>query len=82
MHGEPYYPLPMTADRMTGGSLADSAGQPDSKPSAANSPAAPGAAKAALVRLIDGQIATRRAEIDELTRVRRIVIGEGHMSRG
>ena len=70
MQGEPHHPLPTSADRM-----------PDQKPSAANTPAVPGA-KAALVQLIEGQIATRRAEIDELTRLRRIVVENRHMSGG
>lgn len=58
---------------MRGGMLTGSAGQPGRKPSEANSPAVQVAAKVALARLIDGQIETRRAEIDELMRVRRIV---------
>jgi len=66
----------MSADRVNRGMLADSAGQPEPKPPEANSPAVRSAAKVALVQLIDGQIATRRAEIGELTRIRRIVLGD------
>lgn len=71
MHGESRHPLPASADRM-----------PDQKPTAANAPAVPGAATAALVQLIDGQITTRRAEIDELTRLRRILVENRHALGG
>ncbi len=67
---------------MTGGTLPNPAGKPNPKPPPLNSPAIRSAAQEALVQLIDGQIATRRAEIDELTRIRRAVLGGSQMSRG
>jgi hypothetical protein len=70
VHGESHHPLPTSVDR-----------RPDQKP-LANAPAVPAAAKAELVQLIDGQIATRRAEIDELTRLRRILVGNRQPSGG
>jgi hypothetical protein len=40
------------------------------------------AAKTALIQLIDGQIGARRAEINELLRVRGGLLGNGRMSTG
>lgn len=48
----------------------------------AGSPCVRGAAKTALIQLIDGQIGARRAEIDELMRIRGSLLGNGRMSTG
>ena len=64
MQGEPRRPLPVAAKCGHEGA-----------PQTAGSAAGQDDAKAALVQLIDGQIATRRAEIDELTRLRQVFGG-------
>lgn len=77
MQDEARYPLPMIAERIPVGGT-----WPDPKPALANSPVTRGVASAELVRLIDGQIVARLAEIDELTRIRRSILKGARMSGG
>lgn len=82
MLGEPHHPLPTTANRAHGGAANGSDERPGLRPPMAGSPCMVGAAKTALIQLIDGQIGARRAEIDELMRLRGIVLKDGRMSTG
>lgn len=81
MHEESIHPLPTPANGTRGRALRDPGALPEVKP-LANSPAIRGAAKTALIQLIDGQIAARRGEIDELTRIRHMVLDSGRMYGG
>lgn len=81
MHEKPNSALPKTANRAHNG--APNPGEfPGLKPPTAGSPCVRGAAKTALIQLIDGQIGARHAEIDELMRIRGIVLGSGRTSTG
>lgn len=65
---------------MHNGAAVSSDGRPGLK-STAPLPSMCGATKTALVQLIDGQIGSKRAEIDELMRIRDSVLGSGRSSR-
>jgi len=77
MYDEPNSSLPKIVDRTRDGAPTGPNGRPGLKSLITNSPRASGAAKTALIQLIDGQIGTRRAEIDELMRIRSIVLRDG-----
>lgn len=82
MQGEPRHPLSTTANRALVDTANGSDERPGLMPPMAGSPCVLSAAKTALIQLIDGQIGTRRAEIDELMRLRGIVLEDGRMSTG